>query len=85
LTDENSWVLDPFAGVGSTIIGAVKNNRNAIGIEKEKYYCEIANKRLNDLRKGYLKIRPITQPIHSPSERDKIAQFPMEWKQLAML
>ncbi|MDR2586590.1 MAG: site-specific DNA-methyltransferase, partial [Prevotellaceae bacterium] len=40
LTDENSWVLHPFAGVGSTIIGAVKNNLNAIGIEKEKCYCE---------------------------------------------
>jgi len=84
LTNEKSWVLDPFAGVGSTIIGAVKNNRNAIGIEKEKAYCEIAEKRLFDLKEGYLKIRPITQPIHKPSEGDKIAQFPMEWKQLTI-
>ena len=80
LTDENSWVLDPFAGVGSTVIGAVKNNRNAIGIEKEKVYCEIANKRIVDLKNGYLKIRSINQPIHIPSEKDKIAQFPREWK-----
>jgi len=85
LTDENSWVLDPFAGVGSTVIGAVKNNRNAIGIEKEKVYCEIANKRLVDLKNGCLKIRPITQPIHKPSESDKIAQFPTEWKKLTLL
>jgi DNA modification methylase len=85
LTDENSWVLDPFAGVGSTVIGAVKNNRNALGIEKEKVYCEIANNRINDLKSGYLKIRSITQPIHQPSERDKVAQFPMEWKQLPIL
>jgi DNA modification methylase len=85
LTDENSWVLDPFAGVGSTVIGAVKNNRNAIGIEKEKDYCDIADKRLNDLKRGYLKIRSIAQPIHQPSERDRVAQFPMEWKQLPML
>ena len=81
LTDEDSWVLDPFAGVGSTIIGAVKNNRNAIGIEKEKKYCEIANKRLLELRQGFLKYRSITQPIHKPSERDKVAVFPTEWKQ----
>jgi len=85
LTEENSWVLDPFAGVGSTVIGAVKNNRNAMGIEKEKVYCEIANNRLDNLKNGYLKIRPITQPIHKPSETDKIAQFPMEWKKLTML
>ena len=85
LSNENSWVLDPFAGSGSTIVGAVKNNRNAIGIEKEQHYCEIANRRLNELKGGCLKIRPITQPIHKPSERDKIAQFPSEWKHLAML
>jgi len=84
LTNENSWVLDPFAGVGSTIIGAVKNNRNAIGIEKEKFYCEIANKRLFDLKNGSLKIRSIAQPIHKPSEKDKVAQFPTEWKQLSV-
>lgn len=85
LTNENSWVLDPFAGTGSTLIGAIKNNRNAIGIEKEKSYCEIANKRLSDLEKGRLKIRSITQPVHKPSERDKVAQFPAEWKQLTIL
>lgn len=85
LTNENSWVLDPFAGAGSTIIGAVKNARHAIGIEKEPVYCEIANKRLADLREGSLKMRPITQPIHKPSERDKVAQFPVEWKQLTLL
>ena len=85
LSNENSWVLDPYAGVGSTVIGAVKNNRNAIGIEKEAAYCEIANKRLDDLRNGCLKFRSITQPIHKPSERDKIAQFPTEWTQISIL
>jgi len=85
LTGENSWVLDPFAGVGSTIIGAVKNNRNAIGIEKERGYCDIANKRIDDLKNGYLKIRSINHPIHIPSEKDKIAQFPREWRQLTLL
>lgn len=48
LTEENSWVLDPFSGVGSTVIGAIKHNRNAIGIEKEDAYCKIARQR-NDL------------------------------------
>jgi DNA modification methylase len=84
LTDENSWVLDPFAGVGSTVIGAVKNNRNAIGIEKEKNYCKIAEERLLQLKEGLLKVRPITKPIHKPSAKDKVAQFPTEWKQLTI-
>lgn len=79
LTNEGSWVLDPFAGVGSTVIGAIKNDRNGMGIEKELEYCKIANKRIDDLKEGKLKIRPINKPIHKPTEKDKIAQYPKEW------
>lgn len=79
LTNNNSWVLDPFAGVGSTIIASIKNNRNAIGIEKEEKYCRIANKRIEALKEGELKLRPINKPIHKPSKNDKVAQFPIEW------
>lgn len=85
LTNENSWVLDPFAGVGSTVIGAIKNNRNAMGIEKEKDYCDIANKRIADLKEGKLKIRPINKPIHKPSGRDKVSQIPKEWLELELI
>ena len=85
LTHERSWVLDPFAGVGSTIIGAIKNNRNAYGIEKEKEYCNITNSRIKKLKEGDLKIRPINKPIHKPKKNDKIAQIPKEWKQLQLI
>lgn len=85
LTDEGSWVLDPFAGVGSTVIGAIKNNRNGMGIEKEKEYCKIANQRIEDLKEGRLKIRPINKPIHKPTGKDKVAQIPKEWAELAFV
>jgi DNA modification methylase len=75
-------VLDPFAGVGSTVIGAIKNNRNGMGIEKEKEYCKIANKRIEDLKEGTLKMRPINKPIHKPTGKDKVAQIPKEWAEL---
>ena len=84
LTNENSWVLDPFAGVGSTVIGSIKNNRNAMGIEKDISYCDIANKRIADLKEGKLKIRPINKPIHKPSGRDKVSQIPKEWLELEL-
>lgn len=84
LTDEKGWVLDPFAGVGSTVIAAVKNNRNAIGIEKENEYCKIANQRVKDLNDGKLKIRPINKPIHKPTGNDKVSQVPKEWLQLEL-
>ncbi|MDD3788067.1 MAG: site-specific DNA-methyltransferase [Petrimonas sp.] len=82
LTNENSWVLDPFSGVGSTVVAAIKNNRNAIGIEKEKEYCNIAEQRIKSLKEGELKVRPINKPIHTPTGKEKITQIPIEWKNL---
>lgn len=85
LTNENSWILDPFAGVGSTVIGGIKNGRNAIGIEKEQAYCKIANQRIKDFCEGKLKIRPINKPIHKPSGKDKVSQVPKEWLELELV
>jgi DNA modification methylase len=79
LTEPGSWVLDPFAGVGSTLLAALKNERNSIGIEKEAAYCAIAEQRISDMRAGTLKFRPINKPIHVPSSNDKVARVPKEW------
>jgi len=82
LTNDDSWILDPFAGVGSTLIAGLKNNRNVIGIDKEELYCEIAKQRIDLLVKGELKTRPIDKAIHKPSQKDKVAQIPDEWKKM---
>jgi DNA modification methylase len=79
LTNEESWVLDPFAGVGSTVIAAIKNERNALGIEKEAEYCKTANQRIKDFKEGKLKFRPINKPIHKPTGNDKVSKIPEEW------
>ena len=42
-------VLDPFMGAGTTGLMAKKLNRNYIGFEISKEYCDIANKRLEDI------------------------------------
>ena len=39
-------VLDPFAGSGTTLKMAKKNNRNYIGIEISQEYCKIAEARI---------------------------------------
>jgi site-specific DNA-methyltransferase (adenine-specific) len=45
-SDENSVVLDPFMGSGTTAIACINTNRNFIGFELDKHYCEIANERI---------------------------------------
>lgn len=82
LTNDQSWILDPYAGVGSSIIAAVKNNRNVVGIEKEKKYVETTKQRIKKLFEGSLKVRPVTKPIHKPSSKDKVATVPKEWSDL---
>ena len=41
-------VLDPFCGSGTTMLEAVANNRNAVGIEMEDKFCELTKKRLSN-------------------------------------
>ncbi len=48
-SDEKDVILDPFMGVGSTGVAALKNNRKFIGIEIEKDYFCAAEKRIKDL------------------------------------
>lgn len=41
-------ILDPFAGSGSTGVGALMEGRSFIGIERDPHYTEVARKRLAD-------------------------------------
>ena len=45
-TKRGSWVLDPFAGVGSTLIACKELSRNAVGIELHEEFVESGMKRL---------------------------------------
>lgn len=75
LTNPGDWILDPFAGVGSTMIAAYKNGRNAVAIERYPEYLSIAEERLEMLKKGELPLRPITRPIYDHT-KSKLSQMP---------
>ena len=45
-TNKGDIVLDPFIGIGTTAIAAKELDRKWIGIEINKKYIEIANKRI---------------------------------------
>lgn len=80
LTEADQWVLDPFAGVGSTLLGALKHERRAAGSEKEPEYVSLARQRIQDYQEGILKLRPLGKPVHEPTGHEKISQIPDEWK-----
>jgi adenine-specific DNA-methyltransferase len=78
-TDEGDYVLDPFSGVGSALLAAVKHGRKAIGCEKEGGYVEIAKQRMADLAAGTLRYRPLGKPVYQPTGREKVSQVPEAW------
>lgn len=48
-TNENDLILDPFMGLGTTGISCKKMNRDFIGIELNKEYFNMAEKRINEI------------------------------------
>ena len=48
-SNENDIVFDPFMGVGSTGVAALRNKRRFIGIEIEKNYFDAAEMRIRDI------------------------------------
>ena len=79
MTNERDSILDPYAGVGSSLIAALKNNRKALGSERQNDYVEIAKKRIKAFYSGTLSIRKIGTPVFVPTGKEKVAQVPMEW------
>jgi DNA modification methylase len=46
LTHKGELVIDPFVGVGTTLIASKDLDRNAVGFDLNKKYLEVANQRL---------------------------------------
>ncbi len=68
LTDAGDAVLDPYVGVGSTVIAAVKHGRLGYGCDISQKYINIAKERLRKLCAGTLRLRPMGRPIYDPSK-----------------
>lgn len=79
LTNENDWVLDPFGGVGSSLIASIKNNRKGMVIDRNPQYIEMTKERILSFQDGTLKTRPLGKPVHKPTGKEKVAQMPTEW------
>jgi adenine-specific DNA-methyltransferase len=68
LTSKHDNVLDPYLGVGSSAIAALKHQRNAYGCDACEEYVDIAKARIQELGEGTLRTRPMNRPIYEPPQ-----------------
>lgn len=66
MTNPGGNVLDPYLGVGSSAVAALKNGRNAYGCDITEEYVEVALDRIAQLEAGTLRTRAMNQPIYEP-------------------
>lgn len=79
LTEEDDWILDPYCGVGSSLLAGILHNRKVIGCDKELQYIKIAKKRIQKFYNGALKTRPIGKQVYQPTGKERVSQIPQEW------
>ena len=72
LSNKNDLVIDPYAGVGTTLCAALKNKRRSAGSEIKKKYINITKKRIKLLKKGKLPFRPTYSPIYEAGPNSKL-------------
>ena len=66
-------MLDPFAGSGSTLVAAIAEGMNAVGIERDPEYHAIAQRRIADARRPCVAVGKTVKP--SPGQ---LSLFPSE-------
>jgi adenine-specific DNA-methyltransferase len=68
LTEAADSVLDPYVGVGSSVIAAIKHQRVGYGCDIVQEYIDIAWERVHDYRAGFLRTRPMGKPVYDPAK-----------------
>lgn len=66
LTNPGDRVFDPYMGVGSSVIAAIKHGREGYGCDVVESYVETAKNRIALLNDGKLVLRPMNRPVYSP-------------------
>jgi len=67
LTRPNDIVLDPYMGVASSIIAALKHERIGYGCDIDQSYVDVAWQRIRDFTAGQLRLREMGKPVYDPS------------------
>lgn len=68
--EDGETVLDPFLGIGSTLLAALATRRNGIGLDLNKNFCDIAQKRLDTARQTlFIDDQPTKQTVITADSR----------------
>jgi adenine-specific DNA-methyltransferase len=76
MTETGSLVVDPFMGVGTTAVAAVRHGRKAAGAEIVPKYLEIALQRVRLEMQGMLPTRPMRRPVFQPRVHPRVSRSP---------
>lgn len=68
LTNPGDSVLDPYMGVGSTVVAALMHGRRGYGCDIVEEYVDIAKERVAAVRNGTIRTRPMGKPIYDPAK-----------------
>ena len=68
MTDPGDAVFDPYMGVGTSVVAALRHGRRGYGCDIVPEYVGIAWQRVRALREGRLQTRPMGKPIYDPSK-----------------
>ncbi len=79
LTNPDDWVLDPYMGVGTTAVAAVRQGRKSAGADIMPEYVAIARERVILASQGLLPTRPLNRPVYEPSATSVLARRPALW------
>lgn len=66
MTEEGDSVFDPYVGVGTTVVAAIKHGRVGYGCDVVQDYIDVAWERIHALRAGILRTRELGKPVYDP-------------------
>ena len=80
MTDPGDIVLDPYAGVGSSLCAAALHNRRGWGADLVEEYLNVAKERLNAALNGTLRYRRMGTQLYQGD--GKLTRLPEEFKRV---
>lgn len=67
LSSPGDLIVDPYIGVGTTAIAAVRHHRRAAGADTDPRYIDLAMERVLLEASGQLRTRPMGRAVYQPS------------------